>query len=392
MSADEQTTTASCPVTIAGSFGFGNAGDEAVPLAIADLADALDPALDVRVLSRYDAPDASDVIGLGPQDAARRAELAGAPMLFIGGGVLEPKANAVLFRCMNQVEEINPSGVAIFGANVESGVPFNWRWRRRTRRTLGACSWLGVRDASSHESLTRIMPNADIAVTGDVVLGLRADIVVPSSVASLDRFIAVTLAPRWSDSPRWRSWIARELVRLARHLDAHLVFVPMSVHHDDDRTEHAAVAQAVRTMDDAVEVHELQDAYDPRALAAIFGAASLVVGMRLHTCVLAVSQNVPCIMLAYHPKLIGFARTIGHEAYCRPASVDARQSAQHYGYRFEETSLTDVHLVDIADHALEHATFHRVEEIRAQLATSLADALQHCGASVQRKKVEKVST
>ncbi|MCA9296799.1 MAG: polysaccharide pyruvyl transferase family protein [Phycisphaerales bacterium] len=378
-------------VTLAGSFGFGNAGDEAVPLAMSDLLDGYTPRVRFRTITRYDQPDCASTIGLGPADAERRRSLEGHPMFFIGGGIVEPRANAVLFRCLRGTRASAPSDIALFGANVEAGVSFNWRWKRAVRRALAPARALHVRDEESRAALAELLPARSIEVLGDVVLAMRPDIVVPSSVAGLGRFIAVTLAPRWSRAPGWRTWIAHQLVGLSRHLDADIIFVPMSVCHDDDRTEHAAVAPEIRKINGDIAVHELLDDHCPRTLSAIFAASSLVVGMRLHTCVMAVAQNVPTLMLAYHPKVAGFARTVGLERFCLPAARPARQHDDTYGYRFEDTDLIDTDLRAIADEALEHTCFRRVIELRERMVARFVDTMRECGVTLRAPAHTEVS-
>jgi polysaccharide pyruvyl transferase WcaK-like protein len=387
----EKATVETVDVTVAGSFGFGNAGDEAVPLAMSDLLDGFTPRVRFRTISRYDKPDCQSTIGLGPDDAERRRSLAGHPMFFIGGGIVEPRANAVLFRCLRGMRSCEPSGIALFGANVEAGVSFNWRWKRAVRRALAPAKALCVRDEESRAALVELLPARTIDVIGDVVLAMRPDIVVPTSVAGLGRFIAVTLAPRWSRSPGWHRWIAHQLAGLGKHIDADIVFVPMSVCHDDDRTGHAAVAAEMRKINGNIAVHELLDDHCPRTLSAIFAASSLVVGMRLHTCVMAVAQNVPTLMLAYHPKVAGFARTVGLERFCLPAERPAHQHDGTYGYRFEDTGLIDTDLRAIADEALEHASFRRVIEMREHMSSRFVDTMRECGIALRATAHTEVS-
>src|SRR5262245_33062253 len=76
-------------LTVCGSFGFGNAGDEAVPIALADIGAYLGFSMNVNVVGRFDEPALSQVIGLGPRDASRRETLRGYPLLLSGGGIIE---------------------------------------------------------------------------------------------------------------------------------------------------------------------------------------------------------------------------------------------------------------------------------------------------------------
>jgi len=378
-------------ITVAGSFGFGNAGDEAVPLALADLLDGCTPTVRFVPLARYSEPDDAHVIGLGLKDRQRREALANQPLLYAGGGVVEPRMQSVLLRVHQAMRAHPPSAHALFGANVEAGVRFSWRWRRRIRRTLDDAVALCVRDVVSRDALKAIMPGRDIRIIGDVVLAMRPSIARPSVMAGCGRYIAVTLAPRWSDSPAWSSWIAPQLVRLARQMDAAIIFVPMSVHHDDDRVEHGRVAQMMRRIDHELEILELLDEYCPRTLSAIFAGSMLTVGMRLHTCVMAVSNNVPTLMLAYHPKVTGFARTVGLQEYCVPSGDPTSQHREAYGYRFEDTGLSGVDLRDKAHDAMSNASFRLVDDLRLTMRQALIEALDAAGVSITMPNVMEMS-
>jgi polysaccharide pyruvyl transferase WcaK-like protein len=83
---------------------------------------------------------------------------------------------------------------------------------------------------------------------------------------------------------------------------------------------------------------ELQDNIDPRTVSAVYGRAKLVVGMRLHACVMAYGRRTPFVAIAYHPKLHGFAATVGASDFVLPRQARP-QAAKIYGYRFEDTGI-----------------------------------------------------
>ena len=56
----------------------------------------------------------------------------------------------------------------------------------------------------------------------------------------------------------------------------------------------------------------------PQQLIEYFSELDLMIGMRLHSTIIATSMGIPSIHLAYSPKGYSYFRTIGEEEYCYP--------------------------------------------------------------------------
>lgn len=368
------------PLVVAGSFGFGNAGDEAVPLAIADLASELGFNVSVDVLSRFDEPATRDVIGLGAQDTVRRRALLDRVVLLSGGGVVEPRSRAVLTRLAPWLRQARPIDAMLYAAAVESGVSYGWRSRSGLKRHLRQLRRLCVRDVRSAAALGQLTSRS-VEIIGDSVLWLRPDAQLPEALAAVDRYVAVSLAPRWSEDAGWREWISGQLVEIGQALDVGIVFVPCSSEFDDDRVEHAAVAKLMRQRDPDRRIVELDDIDSPRSICAVFGRSILTIGMRLHACVMAYAQQTPCVGLVYHPKLLGFAETVGVERFFLPGQPPRVQSDQAYGFSFADTHLAETDLLRCAQTALESTSFERLAGFKESLAHVLGEVLRRAGAA-----------
>jgi len=363
------------PVTICGSFGFGNAGDEAVPLAISDLSHSLKKECDFHVLSRFCKPSLSQVIGLGEDDTERREKLRGNINFVCGGGVIEPSGNCVLFRCAKYYKRSFARKNILFGASVEPGVKYSFWKKMRIKRILESFDKLYVRDVLSAEALENVVPNREIQIIGDTVLVMEPGEDIPQELEGINRYIAVALAPRWKDNSNWLTWISTELIQLAKKFNATLVFVPFSVMYDDDRVEHTRVIEYIQSISKEIPIVCIDRKISPREIAKTLKEAFLVLGMRLHACVMAYAQKTPFVGISYHPKLKGFAKTVGWEHLLLPTSLPLVQNKNTYGYAFEDLSLHVGDLVDMGIEAVNYADFSMLEEYKVKLKSCLAIAL-----------------
>lgn len=364
-------------LNICGSFGFGNAGDEAVPEAITDLGNSLGYNLNVNILTRYEHPDLKNVIGLGDADTLSRTALQGNPLIFSGGGIIEPRPESVLFRCKALASQDFSSKAALFGCSVEPLVAYSFLQRLSLNRIFKRLTKLYVRDILSAETLKQIAPKQTVEVIGDTVLWLKAAQTLPKEVESLERYITVSLAPRWKNSPGFYRWLADELIELTQNLQASIVFVPCSVLHDDDRPEHHRLAKEISKTNPHLNLVHIDRTIGAREICAVYQRSLLTIGMRLHACVMTYAQKTPFVELAYHPKLLGFIRTIGWENQMLvPVSPKQQEMHKQYGFRFEDLAIESGQLVTTAHHVLEHSDFSKLPQLKQRQKEALLEFLE----------------
>ncbi len=81
-----------------------------------------------------------------------------------------------------------------------------------------------------------------------------------------------------------------------------VVFLPMHIAStDDDLAEIGSIRGSM-----IMPSHFLAKTLEPHAAAAFLGSASIVVGLRLHSLILAASQGVPVVSVGYDEKIRGF--------------------------------------------------------------------------------------
>lgn len=362
-------------LTVCGSFGFFNVGDEAIPLALEDMLNQLGQPGKISVLSRFEKPVMPSVIGLGDHDRSRRLPLEKQPLLVSGGGIIEARGNSTLNRCGPIIRKRTPDFVRFLGISADAGVRYSMKDRFTHTLLMRATGKVFARDIYSEATIKHYFPFVEVETIGDLVLWLQ-----PSAISTLElplpeRYIAVALTPSWESQPAWIEWIAGELFRSAAELDSAIVFVPMSSTFDDDRIEHEQVANQLRKLGMGNRVVEIQASLQPREVAAILGSSVLTVAMRLHACVMAYAQRRPFVALAYHPKLGGFAETIRSNNALLPRILPLRQARGSYGYKFGDLNLSEGELFEWVRRGMYDMDFSPLDELKARSLRALNEII-----------------
>ncbi|MDI3298901.1 MAG: polysaccharide pyruvyl transferase CsaB [Bacillota bacterium] len=301
-------------VVVAGYYGFGNTGDEALLTAMVDALRAEVPGLEVVVLSAR--PEATRrALGVEAVDrwslAAIRRALKQADLFISGGGSLLQDATS--FRSL-----LYYAGLILWARRLDRPVmiyanglgPLRSRLSRRlARAALRAATRITVRDSHSFLLLRQLAPEVvDRAeLTSDPALALEP--LAPPLARALrgrlglgDGPLALISVRPWRPSGRSEEAVARTADHLAER-GLGVAFVPMQLPGDlaVARSIAARCRRPVRVIDRLLP---------PREFAALVGQAELLVAMRLHALILAFAQRVPAVGLAYDPKVEGFLHDV----------------------------------------------------------------------------------
>jgi len=364
-------------MTVCGSFGFGNSGDEAIPLAIRDMACHMNLKIQPSIVGRFNKPQIQNVIGMGSHEKKLRDELRGQPLIMSGGGIIDANPHATIFKCKELITRSFSPRATLLGISVESGVRYGWARKWQLGRILKRFDVVYTRDILSEITLKGILPRVRVETVGDLVLWLKPEAAeLPANIKLPKNYIAVTLTPRWRNEESWRNWIANELRILHREIKLPIVFVPMSSEFDDDRDEHRAVAEILETFSPSIDYFLINAPLSPKAISFLFGAAILTISMRLHGCVMAYAQKTPFVALAYHPKLTGFCNTVDMGHSLLPKIPPEIQSENTYGYRFSDLTLPQGELLRIAIDSLSRRNYSRLTELREVSRIALTNFIE----------------
>lgn len=366
------------PVTVFGSFGFGNLGDELVPQCFANLLRAAGRTDDVQAMTRFDKVTHGDAAPF-PGDAGAVA-LGARTLVLSGGGIVEARAKS----CMNKAFSLKATApdlrVAAHAISVEPGVRFSWKQRRALRQQVEHIGRVNVRDSLSAEVLSALVPNHPIRVIGDIALWIEPqDVPADLEALTLPDAIPVILADVWQGDDFY-DWLTTELAELSRRMKRPLMMLPFSQAHGKDMKIHGNVrdrlAQAAPDVKVVFPLENLPfERFTPEVVAGLLARAPLTVSMRLHGCVMSYAVRTPFVGIAYHPKLRGFCETVGMPAALAPQVLPKTQSPGSYGYDFGDLNMEKGLLSARAEAVLEDSDFSAIAYFRRLQITALTDTL-----------------
>jgi polysaccharide pyruvyl transferase CsaB len=323
-------------IMIAGSYGHGNRGDEAILDAL--VADLQRPSPAPRIV--VVAGDTSEVARRLPGVAtvswadwaaiaafARQADLIllGGGGLFVDDGRFDPcqtfhngAPDLAHYGTFPLLASLLGKPLYICGAGV--GPLVGAEARRITRLAFSLADRATVRDIASLDVLQeigadvrRVEVTADPAFTLGPSGGDQTRTTLASCGIDPDRPFLVVAPTTWGievEGWDWVGGVARHVSALALKEGLQVLLLSLHPAFDDPvvrRFGEALAPAAYRTTDCPLT---------PRAMAAVLASSSLVVAMRLHAAILAVSEGTPLVAIAYAPKVRAFMRHTGREDLC----------------------------------------------------------------------------
>lgn len=354
-------------IIISGAYGYGNIGDEAILSALLATLTELNPNADITVLS-VDPTSTSEEHGVR---ALRRIEfpsgirsalkfalawrntckvlraMRGADLYIIGGGGLfydYPISTTAYWRERFflyagpiyhwAIETIAAKAMGKPVMFCALGVgPVDTRLGRfLIRHVASKADLITVRDEESRTLLDKLgLDGAPIYVTADPsVLLPPADAATVNRVLEESRvrrhgqpLIGIAVRSWFPFAMRSKSWgeekelhfkacIAQVADRLAHELDAEIVFIPMQRKQPND--DALISLDIIRLMECRDRARMIVRRLTPPESMALVGKMDLVIGMRLHSLILAVTMNVPVVGIIYDPKVKAFLKSIGQES------------------------------------------------------------------------------
>ena len=335
-------------VTVFGGwFGSGNVGDDAILTGLVNLLTSLDPDVEVVALST-DPAQTRRVCGveairlLSPRGfirgdknalrAYRRAFKDADACIVTGGTPIYDYGH--LSRCIH-FKLPGAFGRKLFLLGVGVKRIKSRLGREVTRALVGGAELVSTRDEASRGELFRLGVGRPVRVTGDsglfmepsdpsIGLGLLQDRGVDTSgrmVAVCPRELSEDFRVHYHERLTRRAIynIRRNVAGVVDCLvesGCEVVFVPMHCSpQDDDLREIEAIRRLMRNRDAGAVLGEVL----PREAMSVLGVMDLVLGLRLHSLILAGAQGVPVVGIGHDPKIGGFMEEAGVGGFlCHP--------------------------------------------------------------------------
>lgn len=308
-------------IIISGYYGFGNIGDEAI---LASIVQGLShPGRELVVLSN--SPERTrreyGVRAIGRYDLARFAAEARGASLFVsgGGGLLQDvtgPASVPYYLGLMRIAQWLGTPTMIMAQGIG---PVRKKLNHRLiSHVVKRASLVTVRDPDSASFLSDLGVSGEkLHLTADPVLALEpappARVLEIMGRLGLDSHrptIAVAIRP-------WYTWYERQfkaftavLGQLATRLDVQLLLLPFQYPGDLRITQEMEDCLSLRPPGHAPKIAMLDFPLTPREMAGVIGAVDFVVGMRLHSLIMAAAQAIPALGISYDPKVRGFAQQL----------------------------------------------------------------------------------
>jgi len=299
-------------VLLSGYYGFGNLGDEALLEVIVERVRRRFPSAQLEVLSATPvATSARHNVASTPRWDWRaiRAAIARADVVLSGGGGLLQNATSLrslLYYAGILREAIRARRKTMVFA--QSVGPLDFLGRVLVRQFCRGVDRATVRDARSLSLMRALVPETPVERTADPVflydapderVDLSAEGLGPESGAYA--VISVRKAAAFREAP---AVLARAVDRLAQRHGVRAAFLPLGGAGDA-----AASTDVIRACASSPVL--LPECPLDKA-AAILRGARVVIGMRLHSLVLAARYAVPFLALAYDPKVSALCEDLAY--------------------------------------------------------------------------------
>lgn len=326
-------------ILIAGHYGFGNTGDEAILDSILAELRNNQPDLEIWVTSSNPHVTAVNhhVRSISWKDIPGLLEVAlQSDLIMIGGGGVfvdywgVPKdsqltsghwgityynAVAMLALIFNKPFVIHSVGVGPLAT--EDG-------KKLTRLTFDLADIATVRDQASKDLLVSLgVSSADIRITPDPGLYLHSnrdfvfEIFRTVGIPSGEKPILGVCVREWQ-GVNWKPVLASALDRFLEIEDVNILFIPFQKETDILENDVRAAESVLSLMKHQQHAYVLKEIHPPETTKGLLSCCKVVLGMRLHSLIFAAGVQVPTIAISYDPKVAGFMSFIGLNDFVIP--------------------------------------------------------------------------
>lgn len=319
-------------VLFSGYYGFDNSGDDAILHAIVNDIRACDPTVQLNVLS-YDPPRTRRLYGVNATQRFHyksvKKALSATDLLISGGGSLlqDETSSRSLYYYLGVMALAKRMGKKVYVYANGVGPIHNSLNRKLTARILNKVDYITLRDEDSAQVLKDIgVDGPPIEVTADPVYGI--DGISPEAAKALLReegidsdkhFLGVAVR-QWKKAPALASKIAYVADRAFEELGIDILFTPL--HYPEDKHFAESIKAKMVHKD---HCHVLSGNYAVEEMEGIIGLCELLIGMRLHALIYAVTSKTPAVGIVYDPKVKSQLEALSIDGDIRAEGMDEKK-------------------------------------------------------------------
>ncbi len=306
-------------IVLSGYYGFDNIGDEAVLYSIVSLLKKEIPSVTITVLSNN--PEKTKALyrveSVNRWDIKAVAKvIKKSDLLISGGGSLlqdiTSSKTIPYYLAIVKIAQFYKKKVVFYSQGVGPVNKGISRWLMR--RVINKVDGIFVRDADSKVLLEQIGIKKPIDIAIDPVLGIK----LPNRKIADENAVGVYIRPWQGEEFEQRliSSMEKGLLELVEK-GYKICFIPMYYDQDVKISQNLMKAlesklpeQVAHTQLELIEhMLSIEEVLDYTA------SFKMVIGMRLHSLIMAAATNVPMLGISYDPKVEAFMKEMNNELY-----------------------------------------------------------------------------
>lgn len=294
---------------ISGYYGYNNTGDELILKAVLSELKSINNKLNFVVLSANPKEtellhEVRSVYRFNPIRVIK--EIRKSEILISGGGGLfqdvTSKKSIIYYLGIILIAKIFSKKVIIYSQGIG---PINSRLNILfTKFVLKKVDFITVRDKESKYLLNSFGID-NVVVKSDPVVSL--DLSEFKKTQYEERKVGIVV--RNIENNRYKEIIANVADRIIREKKLKVIFIPFQVESD------LKIAEEIRNMmkEDSTILNINKDKYWLKEIVSQISSLRLLIGMRLHSIILAVKFDIPYVAISYDPKIANFLKSINYE-------------------------------------------------------------------------------
>ena len=324
-------------ILIAGYYGFGNTGDEAILTAIIQALREEERGAHIIVVSgdvevTYAAQEVEAVLWTDIGSIVN-ATISADLVILGGGGIFHDywgfDPTTILTQHHSGLAYF--SGIALLATLLDKplmicavgvGPLLSELGVRYTRFACDQAATITVRDAESKIHLENLgVSSDDIHLTADpafLIQPAKLDKALQEKLSMSAPLVCVALR-NWDigvSSAYWEGQVAEALDIFIEQEGAKLIFLPFQTLAENNLTDDVIVSERIMLkMKHRDRVVDIDSELTPAEKLSVISQSDLVLGMRMHSLLFSITAGVPMVALAYDPKVRNTMRQVDLEEY-----------------------------------------------------------------------------